>query len=139
SHVLLSVFALIRERVCIHGLIQLECPQFLAGLRIERAEPAIVCCADEHQAACGRDRPSASGSADILFTRRQTFIESKCCHPGDGAGVRINSPESSPLWLLARGVTQHAPACITNRSCEAVIRAGTIDIAPSVWLRGSVA
>src|SRR5262249_56724796 len=72
-NILLSVLALIRERIGIRRLVELERPHFLTSLRIECAESAVINRADKDETACRDDWTCAAGSADVLSTRPQRF------------------------------------------------------------------
>src|SRR6185312_2877480 len=79
---------------------------FLAGLRIERAELAVVGRADEHQTA-GRDRGSrAAAAADVRLAEEVVAAERRL--PRDLARVRVDGDEPRPWRTLTR--ERHRPA-----------------------------
>src|SRR5207249_405492 len=114
-YVLLAVLALIRKRIRIDSLVELVCPEFLSGFRIERAEPPITCGADEHKPSGCHDRAGAAGSAGVLLANRERFVQAKRRLPCNLTAVCIYRPEPAPRRLLARRVSDGAARRILDR------------------------
>ena len=99
--VLPAVAAFVGHRRRLRRARQLVRPQLLAGLRVERAEAAVVGRADEDQPAGGRDRAAVAGTAGLLLVRRQALGDPERHAPGELAGVHVDRGQLSPRRLLA--------------------------------------
>src|SRR6266487_1973833 len=92
-HVLLPVPRLVGDRVGVADGLELRDPELLAGLRIERAETAVVGRTDKHQSA-GRDRRTgAAAAADVLLPWRQVLVDPERRLPRDLAGVGVDGDQ----------------------------------------------
>src|SRR5579871_1338077 len=100
-YVLPSILALIRDRNRMSAVVQLSRPQFLAGFRIERAEPPVIGRADKYQPAGRRDRATHIIAAGIPLALRQIVSNSQRDLPREISRSRIHRDQPSPWWLLA--------------------------------------
>src|SRR5580698_7114445 len=101
-YILFAVLPLISDRVRIGVARQLLDPQLFAGLRIERAEPAVAGGADEDQTARRHDGPGAPAAARFPLAFRQAFRDAERNLPRDLAGIRIHREQAAPWRFLAR-------------------------------------
>src|SRR5262249_12328602 len=92
-----------------------------------------------YKAAGSYYRAGAAGATDILFPRWKGFVEAQRNLPRNVAGVCVDGPEPAPWRLLARRISQHASACVSNRSSKHAVRPRYGDAAPVVRLWRSVA
>ena len=99
----------IGHRRRLRGADELERPQFLAGLRVERAEAAVVGRADEDQPSGRRDRAAVAGTSGLLLVRRQALGDPERHAPRELAGVDVDRGQLSPGRLLAHHVRGRRP------------------------------
>src|SRR5206468_12971978 len=77
---------------------KLSDPQFLTGLRVERAEPFVDRRTDEDETAPGRDAsPDISNPAlqPDLTEFRQVFVDAERDTPRDLTGIRVDCNEGT--------------------------------------------
>ena len=111
-------------------------PQLLAGLRIERAEPAIVGRADEDQAAGRHRRTGAAAAAGVLLAFGQRLGDAERASPRRSRRCSRSPQRAGPTVDADTGrFAIVRPVASLQRRAEREVRPGAVHAAAIVGLR----